>query len=224
MSTSTVVNVRRVVVAAVAGVAAAMSVFVGSASAGSPSFLTAPGFDPAAAGAYDLYAAGLVNVAPTPSAYCNDDNPVASKTLVSLKTPVGTAKALKAKCAIGDGWATSSSTIASVNLLGGKLKVTGLSSTCTDTDGYDSDSAGIAQVGSTITTVNGAPAPKGSGSIFVPGVAAVYFNKMTDDGVTISTHAIEVVVAPVVVLGHTVTAGQVIDIGGCSITRFPPLT
>jgi hypothetical protein len=222
MSIKSVVKVRRVAVAAVAGAAAAISVFAGSAAAGTPSFLVTDGFYPQTSAAYDLYAAGLVNVAPTPNASCNEDHPSASITVASLKTAVGTAKVVTAKCALGDDWASSSSSIASVSLLGGKLKVTALSSTCTDFVG--SESGGYARVGSTISTINGARVPSGSGSISLPKIATVYFNKMTDDGVSVSTHAIEVVVAPVVVLGHVITPGQVIDVGGCSITRYPPLT
>ncbi len=218
MSFSSVVKVRRVAVAAIAGAAAAVTLFAGTATAASP-FLVVDGFDAQSSAAFDLYAAGgLLNIAPTPLAFCDSDNPESHRKLASLSLGVvGSAKVLTSDCTVDGNGATSSSAIASVSLLGGKIKATAITSTCTD------EIDGNAVVGSRLTTLNGKPAPGGRATITIPHVATVYLDKLVDDGSTVYTIPIEVVVAPVLVLGHVVTAGQVIDVGGCGITRYPPI-
>ena len=214
MSTNSVVKIRRAAVAAVAGVAAALSLSAGTAEASTPPGLVVDGFYAQAAGAFDLYATGLVNIAPTPSAACSDEGPLADHgRLANLNLGVAVAKLLTARCKLAYPTSTAVSQIANVSLLGGAITATGIVSKCKDNED------GRANVNSTVLTLNGNTVPLNSPPIVIPGVATVYINKNVDDGFSISTRAIEVVVDPIVVAGHVVVPGQLIDVGGCFITR-----
>ena len=219
-------NYRRVITAvAAASTAAAIVALAGPAQADNPknpTNLVDAGFGyAAAAGSYNLYAAGnLLNIAPTESAFCNGDNPADSATLLTLNAgKIGTVKALKDSCSMdGEGDAWSSQSIASASLLGGKIRLTAVTSNCSDVNG-------VGSVGSVVATINGQRPNSGSGQVLnLPGLASIVINEYHDVGGVMWTDAVHISVFPVFLNGRQITPAQDIVVGQCFVAAEPPLT
>ena len=168
--------------------------------------------------AFNLSASGnLLNISPTKVVVCDGESSSNSANLATLNAgAIGTVKALNDNCSVsysedGDS-ATSSQTIASASLLGGRIKLTGIDSQC-------SAGNGVASVGSVVATINGQRPTSGSGQVLnIPGLATVVINENHEVGGTMWTDAVHISVLPVYVHGHQVTPAQDIVVGSCSVS------
>jgi hypothetical protein len=215
-------NYRRLITGvATAGVAAAIVALAGPATADNPknpTNLIDPGFGYAtSAGAFNLAASGtLLNISPTKSAYCNSDHPSDSQTLATLTAgAIGTVKVLTDTCALdGYGDASSAQSIASANLLGGRLKLGAVRSDCSVADG-------VGSVGSVVATINGQRPNSGSGQVLnLPGLATIVINENHEVNGAMWTDAVHISVLPVYLHGHQITPAQDIVVGQCFVTGF----
>jgi hypothetical protein len=149
--------------------------------------------------AFALQANGLVTIPRTPLATCPPDE---WETIASLSLGIGTVTALHAECTLdtGDGTTRASATVDGANLLGGAIRITGVSSTCV------AGAAGITR-SSSVGTINGIPIGLGSGSLGIPGVATVFYNETTTSGGRLAQNAIRI----------STLLGQQIILAGCRL-------
>lgn len=134
-------------------------------------------------GAFALEAKGTVAVPRTPNATCP---PGGSLTKASLSLILGTVNALNASCATAANGTVAKSSVSSVNLFSGLLRIEGIEATCTSSGG---STTGTSKVGS----INGKAIGTASGTINVLGVGVVAFNeKVTGPGGVLTQNAIRI--------------------------------
>jgi hypothetical protein len=214
---------RRFVVAATAAALAAgvLAATAGSAGAAPPppfTVKTDPNFGAAsAAGAVGIYATGsILNVQPTGTVACVSPQPRTVSDVAEVPlSPLADVLALHAECNIAprSDIAEAKSKIASVDLLNGAIDLVGVTAKCSIT------ATGAATCGTQLAYLNGRSVGVGPIHIVIPGVAAVYVNKITEDAFGMNAIAVQVVVAPIVVAGHIIKDGETIDIGVASIAK-----
>src|SRR5581483_469204 len=97
------------------------------------------------------------------------------------------------------------------SLLGGRIRLTAVSSYCSDVDG-------VGSVGSVVATINGQRPNSGSGQVLnIPGVASVVINENHEVGNLMWTDAVHVSVLPVYLHGIQITPAQDIVVGQCFV-------
>ena len=216
----------RLAAAVVAAACSAVGLIgTGTANAASPTLTSDAPLYTIASDAYNIAAAGPIHYAPHLHADCVGF-PSASLKSFSLSIPgIGTVSLPASYCDVsGDTYAAHGyQAIAGANLLGGRIVVGALTSSCV------ADDSGVTTVGSSVATLNGHAIGSNPGVLSIPGVATVYFNRNTetvdDAGVTtMRSVALEVDVPAktVTLLGKTyvLTAAQTITLGECSVSGY----
>lgn len=211
-----------VTITAAAAVAGAFVATSGSANATAPVYLTDPNFGNSVyTEAINVQASGgILTVAPTLDTVCAGPTPAQRPNLAELTLgTLADVKALHGECNIAPltDLSEAKAKIASISLLNGAIKATGINSKCSITR------TGAATCGSTVATLNGKDVTIGPLSIVLPGLAAVYFDQNTevtnpDGSVTMRTRALEVDLFPVVVAGHVTRQAEQVVVGEASIT------
>ena len=218
---------KRLVATAAASmaVAGALIGLSGNANASAPVFLTDPAFGNSVyTEAINVEASGgILAVAPTMDTVCAGPTLPQRPNLAELPlSPLADVKGLHTECNIAPttDLSEAKAKIASIDLLNGSIKITGVVSKCSITK------TGSATCGSTVAQLNGKDVALGPISIVLPGLAAVYFDHNTevtnpDGSVTMKTRAVEVDLFPVVVGGVVVRQAEQVFVGEASITSPP---
>jgi hypothetical protein len=237
---------QRIAVAIVATGAAVAAVAIPQFAANAnnitnPTFVTTePFYGLYGTSATDVAASGLITIAPLTTVQCNPHyyghRHIHTASLVKIPTSLVSISALDTDCVTtkptyfneGEGAATSSATIAAVNLFKGKIVITAVDSVCStgiDTSGEDEGGVPFATVGSTLATVQTTYSNQGTGGIVIPGIAKVLLDVNTSSTnwrtglTTLTTDAIVIQLLPGAFPG---VAAQTIVIGSCSITGYLP--
>lgn len=158
---------------------------------------------------------------PKTASYCTQDDRDHT-TLIPVKTKVVNAGVITSKCHIseeGDS-ASSSSTVATVSLLGGLIKIKGIQSSCN----YDGDTLTVGSVAASVTIAKSAHfVPQLGGHLFrgPNGSFLGLDESFVGDGYGY-TYAIELYTAPVMLGSLVLVPAQYVEIGYCEIDGNAP--
>lgn len=217
------IRLAAAVIAAACGAVALIG--TGTAQAASPTLSSDVPLFTTASDAYNIAATGPIHYAPHLHANCVGF-PSASLKSFTLSIPgIGSVSLPASYCDVSaaDLSAHGYQAVAGANLLGGRIVVGAVTSSCV------ADAAGNTTVGSSVATVNGHAIGSNPGVLSIPGVATVYFNRNTetvdDSGlITMRSVALEVDVPAqtTTLLGRTyvISPAQTITLGECSISGY----
>jgi hypothetical protein len=177
-----------------------------SASDSNPTFITVPFGTVSQARAYNLTAAGAINIVPSSDAKCSKGQ-TKDKFAAELNVP-GIAKitGLEAQCSVNlsGSRALSWAKVADVDLFNGRIKIKSLESLCVRANGYATIGS---TYGSLVTDQN--YSTNGTGAIVIPGIATVAVDVNTTGNSHVSSALIVI----------TLLNQQAVVISACSLTH-----